>query len=186
MDFEIIAKGPISKLFLDKGIGFWSEAVEFVRSLPYGRNASRERFELVLIEGKGSCSSKHALLSQLAKEQEIEEIKLIMGIYAMNEVNTPGIGDHINQLGLEFIPEAHCYLQIEGIRVDYTSPNSSMRRIKEDILYEENIQPSQAAIYKVDQHKKFVKEWIERTGLSLSFQEVWAARERCIASLTQS
>ncbi len=38
----------------------------------------------------------------------------------MTERNTPGVGAVLSKHGLAFVPEAHCYLTYEGIRIDVT------------------------------------------------------------------
>jgi hypothetical protein len=38
----------------------------------------------------------------------------------MSEDNTPGVGTMLNAASLTSIPEAHCYLSIEGERFDFT------------------------------------------------------------------
>jgi hypothetical protein len=42
-------------------------------------------------EGRGTCSTKHALLAELATEQRLP-VALVLGIYLMNERNTPSGG----------------------------------------------------------------------------------------------
>ena len=42
----------------------------------------------------------------------------------MNNLNTPKIGETILESGLEYIPEAHCYLKLNNQRIDITNYNS--------------------------------------------------------------
>jgi len=65
--------------------------------LPYGRTANRTDLSLVISEQKGTCSSKHALLKEVADLNGIKGIDLIIGIYKMSEANTPGIGDELSK-----------------------------------------------------------------------------------------
>jgi hypothetical protein len=58
-----------------------------VRSLPYGRNSDHSDWRLVLGEGRGTCSTKHALLADLARENR-RHVALMLGIYEMDEDNT--------------------------------------------------------------------------------------------------
>ena len=51
--------------------GGMASAVTYIRRLPYGRNTDRSDILRVLREGKGTCSTKHALLACLAQEQGI-------------------------------------------------------------------------------------------------------------------
>lgn len=158
--------------------------MSFLRKLPYGRNAQRGDLSLIFSENKGTCSSKHATLKTIAIEQGIDEVHLILCIYKMNARNTPGIGPHIADAGLGYIPEAHCYLDIDGEKVDLTSTSASIARIENDILLEEKISPEQVNIYKVNTHKTFVQNWLASEQLQKTFEEIWSIREQCIVSLS--
>ena len=46
-------------------------------------------------ENKGTCSSKHAFLKKVADWNNIKNVKLILGMYQMNELNTQKIGNTI-------------------------------------------------------------------------------------------
>ena len=164
----------------------WFEAVSYVQSLPYGRNENRKNPRLVLSEMKGTCSSKHALLKILADENQLEGVELVLAIYKMNHMNTPGIGNSLSTNGLDYIPEAHCFLKINGERKDYTSPNSNIDRIKTDILVEHEILPNQVSEYKVHYHKDYIREWLASNQLRFSFEEIWQIREACIFSLSKN
>ncbi|TCI85597.1 hypothetical protein EYW44_16580 [Tenacibaculum sp. M341] len=159
--------------------------VSHVKNLPYGRNENREDLSLVIKEGKGSCSSKHAFLCEVARENAIDNIQLVLGVYKMTSANTNILHTEEN-FGLPYIPEAHCYLKINAERVDVTSETASFFNLKDAILYEEIILPSQVAAYKVDFHKKFIKNWVKEERITKTFEEVWSAREACIRYLSES
>ena len=93
----------------------YRDAARHVRSLPYGRNSDRSDWRLVLAEGRGTCSTKHALLSELARENG-RHVALVLGVYEMDGGNTPRIGAVLERDGLPRAPEAHCYLAYEGGR----------------------------------------------------------------------
>ena len=57
-------------------------------------------------------------------------------MYKMNQENTPGIGNLLIENNIEYIPEAHCYLKIDGQRTDVTSQRSHFSAIKKDLLEE--------------------------------------------------
>ncbi len=169
-----------------KGLGLenWDTLLTHVRNLPYGRNAERTNFDLVLQEAKGTCSSKHALLKKLADENKISGVQLILAIYKMNGLNTPGIGEQLSQSGLAYVPEAHCYLKINGKRLDLTNASSDINRLAADILEEQEIAPEQVGQYKIDFHQNYLRKWIEESKIDQSFEEVWSIRESCIAALS--
>ena len=117
--FALDAERPLGRRFAAMGISDYVEAARHVRSLPYGRNADRSDWRLVLEEGRGTCSTKHALLAELARENGLP-VSLMLGVYEMDGANTPGVGAVLEHHGLPFVPEAHCYLAHDGRRVDLT------------------------------------------------------------------
>lgn len=162
----------------------FEELIVKVKNLPYGRNANRYDFSLVLSENKGTCSSKHAFLKDFADKNEIENVKLYIGIFKMNEVNTPKLGDLLSKNYIKYIPEAHCYLKINQIPVDATTSDSFYDKIKQDILEEIEILPNQVSHFKVEYHKAFLKKWIKETNQNNTFEKIWEIREQCIEQLS--
>jgi hypothetical protein len=163
----------------------FEELINKVKNIPYGRNANRYDFTLVLSENKGTCSSKHAFLKDFADKNEIKNVKLYIGIFKMNEVNTPKLGDLLSKNNINYIPEAHCYLKINQIPVDATTSDSFYDKIKHDILEEIEIIPNQVSDFKVAYHKAFLKKWIEETNQNNTFEEIWKIREQCISKLSE-
>jgi hypothetical protein len=162
----------------------FKELIDKVKNLPYGRNANRYDFSLVISENKGTCSSKHAFLKDFADKNEIENVKLYIGIFKMSEVNTPKLGDLLSRNNFEYIPEAHCYLKINQIPVDVTTSDSFYDNIKQDIMEEIEIIPNQVSDFKVEYHKAFLKKWIKETNQNNNFEEIWEIREQCIEKLS--
>jgi len=159
--------------------------VEKVKQIPYGRNANRHDFSLVISENKGTCSSKHAFLKDFANKNNISNVKLHIGIFKMNEKNTAKIFPLLSENQINYIPEAHCYLKINGIPLDVTASESFYDKIKDVILEEIEIEPFQVEKYKVDYHKEFLKKWIIETNQNKTFEEIWAIRENCIQKLAE-
>ena len=158
----------------------------YVQNLPYGRNANRYQPELVMKESKGTCSSKHAFLKMVADENRHSEVKLILGIFKMNHLNTPGIGNTLVDAKMEFMPEAHCYLKIGRGRFDFTNPESNFSNIETVILLEKEITPQQVAEFKVEFHQSYLKNWLKKNELPYSFEEIWKIREACIKALEKA
>ena len=173
--------GPLSTRF--RTVGAFAGGVRYVLRLPYGRIADRSRFWLVLDEGRGTCTTKHALLAALAREQGID-IQLMLGIYEMSERNTPGVGAVLDRHGLACIPEAHCFLRYRGERIDVTGVPAGAEPI-ERCLHEEPITIQQIGAYKIERHRLFLREWLGRRpqGADLQLEEAWRIREACIAAL---
>jgi hypothetical protein len=180
----LLSNDLLTAFIKNSGIQNWNELSDLVAKLPYGRNANRTDFSLVLSERKGTCSSKHAFLKTVADLNQIPDVKLILGMYKMNKENTPGIGSVLVGNQLDYLPEAHCYLQISGEKFDFTSEYSSFNRIKNVILTEIEITPEQVGDWKVDYHKSYMKNWQKEQSVSLSFEDLWSIREKCIANLS--
>lgn len=180
------AAGQISALFIERGVADFRTAGRYLHQLPYGRNTDRADFRLVLTEGRGTCSTKHALLAELAREQHLS-VALTLGIYEMHERNTPGVGPVLDTYGLLFVPEAHCYLTYDGVRVDITRSGAESTEPIKTFFHEEPIAPEQIGDYKVHVHQQFLRRWSAQTALThrLSFEEIWKIREECIAALAQ-
>jgi hypothetical protein len=114
-NFFLDAGRPLGGELAGLGLGGYRDAARHLRSLPYGRNYDRSGWRLVLAEGRGTCSTKHALLSEIARENG-RHVALVLGVYEMDGGNTPRIGAVLERDGLPRAPEAHCYLAYEGGR----------------------------------------------------------------------
>lgn len=185
MDLPTFTLSPSSELgsrFLSSGLGDYVSAARYIHDLPYGRNSNRSDYRLVFEEGRGTCSTKHALLAALAREHG-EAVDLLLGVYEMNGDNTPGVDEVLGRYGLSSVPEAHCYLAYRGERVDLTRVQNPTKPAL-NFLHEERTSPDQIDKYKVEMHQSFVHEWAAEHGLE--FGLVWQAREECIEALTES
>ncbi len=156
-----------------------------VQQLPYGRNSSRKDFDLALQEGKGTCSSKHAFLKTIANANGLEQVDLVLGMFRMHRGTIPKLGSMLDTSPLDYIPEAHCYLKVHGLRKDYTSPQADIATIAAELLEEITIQPDQVITYKVAYHKAFIQQWIKESKIPMDFEAVWALREGCITRLSE-
>ncbi len=138
-------------------------------------------------ERKGTCSTKHALLSSLCIEQGVKEIKLFTGIYEMKENNTPGVGNVLKEYGLTSIPEAHCYLKYKNDRFDFTRLGVNGGQI-EEFLTENQIGPDQIGNFKVDFHRSYIPLWLKNQELIQKFDldSLWKIREECIKELSST
>jgi hypothetical protein len=182
-DAPLAAAGADSEALRRAGCATYRAAAKHLHELPYGRNADRADYRLVLAEGRGTCSTKHALLAAVAREQSLP-VALAIGIYEMTEANTPGVGRVLSAHGLAGLPEAHCYLVYQGHRVDVTRsgviPEAPIQRF--DVEW--TIEPSQIGEHKVKLHREHLRRWVEaRPDLGLSLDELWRIREECIRAL---
>lgn len=184
VNFKFIANAAYTEKLKYHDIYDFQTLLSFVKNLPYGRNTNRQDLYLVISERKGTCSSKHAFLKTVAMENNFSEVKLVLGIYKMNETNTPKIFPALSENDLDYIPEAHCYLKYKNERIDVTSATSDFARIKNDILEEIEIIPEQVIKFKVDFHKSYIKRWLQENELNFTFEEIWELREKCIENIS--
>lgn len=179
----------MNNLFLwlkNREISTWEELTTYVQKIPYGRNSIRDDFSLVVTENRGTCSSKHALLKSLALEFNQENVELVLGLFKMNAINTPPLKEILETNGIKYIPEAHCYLKINGRSKDYTNENALYSKVMGDIINEIIIEPNQVIQYKIEYHQMFLKNWLLETKQNKTFEEIWYIREKCIAKLSDN
>ncbi|MFN3195317.1 MAG: hypothetical protein ACE364_05140 [Chlorobiota bacterium] len=182
-DYKLNSNSKITSLFKEAEIEYWGQAIEYVKKLPYGRNKDRADFSLVLNEKKGTCSSKHALLKLLANENEIPNVILILGVYRMNIYNTDGIKKVIEKYDLDYIPEAHCYLEIEGEKYDFTRQDSYYNKFKKYLIHERKIEPIDVVENKIRIHRDIIESEIENNNMKYSLDSIWEIREECINAM---
>ncbi|WP_053066855.1 transglutaminase domain-containing protein [Archangium gephyra] len=183
--FPLSEHEPLAQGFLALGLRSFEDAARYVWELPHGRNSDRADFRLVLPEGRGTCSTKHALLAALARAHG-QPVHLTLGIYEMHERNTPGVGAVLEREGLSGIPEAHCYLVVHQRRVDLTRkepPGGSIAALAV-FFTEERIEPEDIGAPKEEKHRAFIRTWAARRKLDP--ERIWRVREACIAALGES
>lgn len=183
-NFHISSDGQISKHFIQLGLKDFISAAKFIKNLPYRRNKNKSDLSTVFSERCGTCSTKHAVLRILCIENNIENVRLTLGVFKMNKINTPGVGRILDKYELEYIPEAHNYLTIGNTKLDCTT-NSSVIDFTDDLLSETEIEPDQIADFKVNYHKDYLKNWLStQTTMKYSLTDIWTIREQCITELS--
>ncbi len=110
------------------GDAFPCQVVNAVQAIPYGRPGARTA-EGVIVEWKGTCSTKHALLAQLLRERWPElQPRLIHRVYRVSRSSVlqrhgGGAADAVPEGGLT---DVHRYLVIilagQEVTIDITFP----------------------------------------------------------------
>lgn len=186
LDFDIKPNGTISRTFLAHNISTFIEATAFVRQLKYGRNKNKADLTTIFTENCGTCSTKHALLKQLADENNFDNLKLITGLFRMNSSNTPKISATLAQHKLDYIPEAHNYLKCQDQILDFTNKSSKPVDFEDELIEESEINIDQITDFKVKYHKQYLTNWLnEQKTINLTLDELWKIREQCIADLSK-
>jgi len=185
-NFKIKANANISGLFLKNDISDFTMAMNFIRKLAYGRNKNKADLSSLFTDNCGTCSTKHAILKALANENAQPEVKLMLGIFRMNKTNMPAVATVLDKHELNYIPEAHNYLNIKNAIVDCTTIHSSGATFINDLVTEIEIAPNQITDFKVNFHKAYLQEWLlHESNLTIPLEELWKIREECIAALSR-
>ena len=182
--FSILPKGEISNAFLERNITSFYEACLFIGDIPYGRNSNKNRLVDLFDEQCGTCSTKHALLKLLAEENSFTGLKLMVGIFKMNAINSPKLKVILEQNLLDYLPEAHCYLKYNNQIIDHTSNKFKLTDFEDDLMEEIEIKVDEITHYKVTYHKNYLKLWIAKNPqIKHTLREIWDIREQCIVAL---
>lgn len=182
LQFAISGESALCEGVRSRGFESFAQLAEHISKLPYGRTANTQDPMAVLWEGRGTCSGKHRLLAAIAQSCGHAEVQLMVGIYEMSEDNTPGVGAVLNAASHGSIPEAHCYLSIEGERFDFTGLSAGDSSPFAALLAEHAVSPAMLPRAKVELHKQAIAAWASRRGLTE--EAAWATREACIAALS--
>lgn len=181
-NFEILSREPISELFRSLNLNTFSEAANYIQTLPYKRNPDKTDELSVLKDQGGTCSTKHAVLKRLADENKHPAIKLMLGIFSMKATYSEKLIPVFEKYRIDEMPEAHNYLRINGKVEDFTARNC--KEFENELIVEVEIQPEQIIDFKVSYHKEFLRKYLaENPHIPYSLDEFWIIRESCIEAL---
>lgn len=182
----LLAKAPYTDLVRERGVRTWEDLKAYIASLPYARTSFPQDLKLVVREGRGTCSGKHAYLVCVARENSIPDVHLMVSAIKMGEEISPKVRHVLEKFGLAYIPEAHCYLQECGRFEDYTRPGKIFSDFESRILDTAELKnPEQVALEKIAYHQAFLRKWLSENSVPYGSEELWQIRERCIAALSE-
>ncbi|MFX0091708.1 MAG: hypothetical protein ACFFBD_08080 [Candidatus Hodarchaeota archaeon] len=140
-DAVIEPKGIMSNKFLELGIKSFKAACEYVHKMDYGYNSNYDDQLILFRENKGSCTSKHAIISSLAAELNIPLYKRV-GIYKFTEEIVVGADDILAKYSLPYVPMVHCFLVYKHYRFDLTEGNKNGKKSSiEEFIHTEQVDP---------------------------------------------
>ena len=180
-DFELGHSGVVTQRLRGQGVTTFAAACSLVERLPYGRVSDSPSPTSVLDQQRGTCSSKHALLAQLAHESRRFDIHLTLGYLELTESNSPGIAALLQRHSLPAIPEAHCYLRFGTQRLDFTGLNEGSVPLVDSVVSEERIAIDGLREEKRRRHEQYLRRWSAARRLDPSL--VWSVREAWIEAL---
>lgn len=179
---QLTQTDPLSLAFVSRGVHTFHNAIDYVHQCSYGRPSD---LSSVLHTGQGTCSSKHALLAQLALLYEVK-LQLQCAIISVEAENMPTIAPLLNALDVHFFPEAHCFLEGQHGALDVTFKHQCIQP-KFKILAQTTLCPDEIKTYKVQWHQNYLKKWMKdlRLDQHYSLDEIWQKREAWIKVLGQ-
>ncbi len=179
-DRPLLPGGWVSTELLGRGVRTLGAAAEHLRALPYGRGTSRA-FSAPLLDGRGTCSTKHAAFKELALEQGFDDVALVLVMTALAPPVGPAVAAAAAAHGVPVIIDAHCRVDVAGEPVDLTFPDDEPPLRPGEELSQVHIAPDDVIEEKPRRHRAFVSEYAAAHGLSA--EALWAAREAFIAAL---
>lgn len=111
-------------------------------------------------------------------------MQLCLGTYKTSGRNTVAIAKVLRENSVNYIPEAHCYLNIKRGIYDITFNTLEQSLFTSSLLHEELIHPNLIGLYKIVRHQQFLKAWILQENKLLNFETLKKVREECIAKLS--
>lgn len=171
--------GPAARSFRVLGARWFVEAARLVHELPYGRPS---RPDAVLAERRGTCSGRHALLSALASELDLD-VTLVEVETELGPDCGPEVGGVLAAADLPPLPELHVHLRCVDRGVDLTFPPAARRAIWPPKGPTRTIDASELST-KAARHRERLGAYCAERGLDPT--KAWAAREACIAALSET
>ena len=187
-DAEIEDKGEISKKFLELGIISFRKACEYVHNIEYGYNSDYDDKMIFFKENKGTCTTKHAVITGLAEELNIPLYKYV-GVYKFTDEISTGTNEILKKYDLPYVPMVHCFLVYKDYRFDLTEGNCNGKNTTiEEFIHEEKVNPFISRKEEYLLFKKVLKENVlpSKEMEGISERSLLKARELSIYLLKEN
>lgn len=178
--FRLSESSETARLFLDLDIVDFHRAARHVSTLPFVDGAERDDWAERVLDGQGTRAAAHALLARPAAEHGVP-VQLMLGVYELNEANTPAAGDVLRRFGMTEVLDADCHLAYGGERLLLTPGVSVDDRA---FLHEEPITPGQIGAHKRTVYQRHLWDWAVARGMTTG--EAWEVRQACVAALADA
>ncbi len=175
------SKGSISEAAQQLQLKDFHGVIEHIWNLRYYRVSESGRYDLVLPEGCGTCSTKHAALVALAHELEESAVQLQLALFIINHKTFPKLRKIFKEHPTKSFLEAHCFIVYKEQYFDFTFKGNSPLHSAQ--IYGEPIQISVSDIGKNKEqwHRKEMLHWCNENELDFALH--WQLREACIQEL---
>lgn len=179
--FSLLAKTALCAEVRAHGFFHFDRLAEHVRALPFGRPRWANDPLAVLHEGRGTCSSKHRLLAEVAHACGHDEVGLGIGLYEMNAHNSPGVGPVLQAAGLDSIIDTRCHLTVGAHRFDFSGLGAGEASPFDALLAEHRVQPTELSVTNDRLLREALASWASTRGITPASAR--ALREACVAAV---
>ena len=182
-NFSLIHPGKLSLALINSGVSTFHKAVELLAALPYRRLDNPRDLSEVFIQGGSTFTARHALLVQLAREQGVTDLSLILCAYEFNQYDS--VVDRIlRRYRLIGLPDMCGYLKYQNQLISVVKGGFCPRQ---RVVSEMEIAPVQIGNFKRRYHQKYLENWLQLEGLNRtwSVEQVWKVREECLDAIEQ-
>ncbi|MHA1992433.1 MAG: hypothetical protein ACW981_17275 [Candidatus Hodarchaeales archaeon] len=187
-DSPISAFGIISEKFLALNIKSFTKACAYVHKTEYGYNSNYDDKLIFFKEGKGTCTTKHAVIGGLAEELRIPLFKNV-GIYKFTEEISEGTNEILEKHKIPYVPMVHCFLVYGQYRFDLTEDNNNGKKTSpSEFIHTEQVGPFITRKDEYILYKRVVKEKILTSEEMAGANErtILKAREECVELLKKN
>ncbi len=171
---DIKSVGDISKKFLALGIESFKAACDYIHELEYGSNTNYKDKMILFKENKGTCTSKHAVIAELARELDIPVYKHVC-VYKFTDEITLGASEILKKYNVPYVPLMHCFLVYDKDYFDLTEGNhNGKNKPIDEYIHDERVEPFFSVHDEYLIYKKILKEKI------LPSKEMEGVKERSL------
>lgn len=162
--FEILSDKKVSTFLKGNNIHFFQSAIAFFKS---NLAALDDCLKLVVEDTNQTMTTVakfHAVLAQLAVENDISEIELVVGIFIVNATSFPELNDYFSDKSYDNLALSTCYCIIDGERIDFFKGNSFLDKISKRFVREQRVDPHQAKEWKEKIYEDYIGKWLKRNS----------------------
>lgn len=162
--FEILSERKVSSFFKERGINYFKSAVAFIQS---DLESLDDCLKLVVEDSNNSMTTVakfHSVLAQLAVENNISEVELVVGIFIVNAISFPELADYFSSKSYANLALSTCYFVIDGERIDFYKGNDFLNKISKRFVREQRVDPHQAKEWKEKIYEDYIGKWLKRNS----------------------
>jgi hypothetical protein len=140
-DIEIKSLGEMSRKFLELNISSFKEAALYVHNMEYRYNTKKDDRMILFKDNCGTCTTKHAVIANLAEELDIPLYKHVC-VYKFTEEITTGANEILEKYEIPYVPLVHCFLVYDKYSFDLTAGNNNgKKKTIDEFIHSERVDP---------------------------------------------